>query len=35
MTMYNGLAGVPMPMGQTVFSEEDSWHVINWILSLR
>ena len=35
-TMWTGLAGVPMPMGQTVFgAEEDGWHVINWVLSLQ
>jgi mono/diheme cytochrome c family protein/tRNA A-37 threonylcarbamoyl transferase component Bud32 len=32
-TLWNGIAGVPMPMGQTVLGEEDAWHVINWILS--
>ena len=34
-TMWNGLAGVKMPMGQTLMSEDDAWDVINWILSVQ
>ena len=34
-TMWNGLSGVKMPMGQTLMSEDDAWDVINWILSIQ
>ncbi len=34
-TMWNGMSGVKMPMGQDLLSEEDAWDVINWILSIQ
>ncbi len=34
-TLWNGMSGVKMPMGQDLLNEEDAWDVINWILSLQ